>query len=445
MTRLLLAVDQVSLDYLYRHHQSFIYILSTNIDKHTPLSTLLEIYSKPVILISADSIVLPKFASRLQPHVARYWIYQTMIKDIIHPLYMHHYGHLVHKEEKITTTAADSSFASPYPYEPLILLTDTRDVVFQANLFALTRQKIHRLYTSSSSSVPSPTVTSLLEQPSMLFVAVEPAPRIFREEAWNVETASSCFSPPIIESLGSFPIICSGTTVGHLYALLKYLEAMLRITPLCVMNGLGSKFGIDQPLHIYLAHTAMLTTVLRSAGLDSSIMPEGIYNSRHHPSDRFIPSTYTLPEGILEAYHNLYANLTTLPSHFTIQDKPYQLLNSIAFELINNTQILVLPFRHEEGPICTMANVPHRLVPFVSGGNDPGGLVLPQRVSIDNSHRVKLNSQTLQNEPLAPPTPCALVHQYDRHGRLVKLYDVGFLGVDPNMRYCEMYNASDCY
>jgi hypothetical protein len=303
----------------------------------------------------------------------------------------------------------------PPPDEPLVLLTDTRDVVFQADLFAEARGQIEALGPSAA-SLP------------VLFVAAEPEGSTVGGEAWNTLTARSCFRPSIVDAMADLPILCSGTTLGTLSAVEAYLDTIVQSLPFCLGAGQPLRFGVDQPLHILVAHTAMLAAAVRAAGLEPSSWADA------HGGGRVAASAspaLPLPSGAVAAYARLYRSMTSLPASFATEEPAYRALNEGAAEL--GRRVVVLPLFSEDGPICTLALT-----------SSP--VLVPAPTGIPGGKFVGTGAAGAPDGDGAPPQrPCALVHQYDRHGHLIKLFDVAFLGVDPTTPYCEKDRPGVCY
>jgi hypothetical protein len=111
-----------------------------------------------------------------------------------------------------------------------VMMSDTRDVVFQANPFdGITSPKCH--------------------------FYLESAARTIGEDPTNSRWVKGCFSAAEAQALASHRICCSGITIGGTAAIAAYLEKMaarVHDTPFRVYRQIGH--GYDQAIHNYLVH-----------------------------------------------------------------------------------------------------------------------------------------------------------------------------------------------
>ncbi|OHT03867.1 hypothetical protein TRFO_01596 [Tritrichomonas foetus] len=120
-----------------------------------------------------------------------------------------------------------------------VLHTDTFDVIFQSDPFI-----------DNTNFLP-------LNQTNLLYFTFEPVS--IGESRWTAEWIAKCYGPNIVHKYKKKPVSCSGVTLGHAKAFLKYLDIMI-----------GKKhwktcFGdsLDQAHHNYILYHGDLN----SAGL----------------------------------------------------------------------------------------------------------------------------------------------------------------------------------
>jgi hypothetical protein len=358
---------------------------------------------------------LPRWSARLQPHAARYWAYADAVGRVA--------------QEHAAAVSAAAAAGTPAPREPMVLLTDLRDVVFQRDVFADARASI-------AAVLGGPPASGL----SVLLAAVESSTTSVGIERWNRQSLEIIFRPHVVSMLAPLPIICSGTTVGGVTAVRAYLDAMAAAMPFLSAAGSGMGwYGLDQPLHIFLLHSAMLATFAASTGAGTV---------GHAPAGTGLSSFAAaavgghLPIGLSDAYSRIYLNATR-DLRLTREVEPaYAALDRIAARLVpsrgmgggsggSSSDILVLPIRHEDGPICTFGVVPmsFRWVPGKGGETGVGsGLVAAEASGADG-----------------PPTACAVVHQYDRSVPLRKHFDVVLGLVGRDVPYCDAAARDRCW
>lgn len=119
-----------------------------------------------------------------------------------------------------------------------VMLTDVRDVIFQADPFARNT---------------GPGLRAFLEDESM---------RIGNSQA-NIQWITDLFGKEELERLGSLPISCSGTTIADAESMRRYLRAFIEVAFTVRSTRLN---GGDQGIHNYLVHGALkpTTTLLRN-------------------------------------------------------------------------------------------------------------------------------------------------------------------------------------
>jgi hypothetical protein len=260
-------------------------------------------------------------------------------------------------------------------------LTDVRDVVWQDDLFGRLRKRARAAGLRSN------------EEP--LFFAVEPFNGSVREEpGFNGRAAAACLPIAVQARFADLPIACAGTTGGSWAALEAYVLAMRPHVLFCA--GLGTKWpfaGIDQPMHMYLLFDLLM-------GRRGEVGWDRRYGALLGASS---------------------GRNVTAPLHPDRDGQPaYLLLRTAALRLlggdVGTARVVPLPLWHAEGEVCTLSLIPHANFP-------------PPR----DTGFSDITALGVQGGPL-----CALVHQYDRHWRLVKLVDVLYNGVDKDHLYVEI-------
>jgi hypothetical protein len=123
-----------------------------------------------------------------------------------------------------------------------VMLTDVRDVIFQADPFA---------------RETGPGLRAFLEDESM---------RIGNSQA-NIQWITELFGQEELERLGGFSISCSGTTIGDAESVRHYLRAFIEVAFSVRSTRLN---GGDQGIHNYLVHGALKpsTTLLRNGAAE---------------------------------------------------------------------------------------------------------------------------------------------------------------------------------
>lgn len=281
----------------------------------------------------------------------------------------------------------------------MALVTDVRDVLWQDDVFSRLRSL------ASSAGVRS----AAGEHP--LFFAVEPFNGTVKDEkTFNVPCAAECMPAEVQARFAHMPLSCAGTTGGSWAALQAYARVMQAHTLFCA--GLGKKFpfeGMDQPMHMY----ALYDTIL---GRQGEAGWEERYGRLFTPEAR---ASYPLhPRRDSEPAYAALANVSKqyFDGQGQRQGQGQEQEQGAAGGLERTpVRIIPVPVYHDEGAICTLSLIPWQTFspPRDNGFADiltrgkEGGLL------------------------------CALVHQYDRHARLVKLVDVKYAGLDPAVNYLD--------
>lgn len=129
-----------------------------------------------------------------------------------------------------------------------IFLTDLRDVCFQRNPFAEAQPKMLRFY---------------VEEPPFTVGACPNNSRWIRE----------FFGEEALREIGSFPIICSGTTLGDYDSIVDYLERFI----LTFRRALSiMRVGADQGIHNFLARTELASTITLCPNRESEVLTMGL-------------------------------------------------------------------------------------------------------------------------------------------------------------------------
>lgn len=328
----------------------------------------------------------PRFLThpRASLFVRRWWLYVGLMERI---------------------QALDDSAAG----EGMALLSDVRDVLWQDDVFrrlrAVSRAKGVGHDTSSGAWAHPPFPP---EEP--LFFAVEPFNGTVKDEpTFNVPCAAQCLPPPVMARFGHMPLSCAGTTAGSWSAVQRYIRAMQAHALFCAGPGKQYDFsGMDQPMHMYLLFDLILSR-------HPSAAQEG---EGGEVSDAQWAARYASLLGGEE-------QLGAYPLHPRREEEPaYAELRRVAVAQLEAQppsaahprglgRVVPLPAFHDDGEMCTVSLVPWEtfFAPSESGYGD-------------------VRSRGTAGGPV-----CALLHQYDRHARLVKLADVLYSGVDPSTRY----------
>jgi hypothetical protein len=113
-----------------------------------------------------------------------------------------------------------------------VFLTDTRDVIFQGNIF---------------DQIPDDGIHIFLEDSKYTC-----------SESFNHGIISACYGETIATLFHRKPIICCGTMLGDTRSMLQYLISMTSARSLDQVIAEGMEPGWDQACHIYLFHTYRL-------------------------------------------------------------------------------------------------------------------------------------------------------------------------------------------
>lgn len=130
-----------------------------------------------------------------------------------------------------------------------VFLTDVRDVVFQGNIF---------------STVSSPG----------LHVFSEDSKATCGNTDFNRYMLTVNYGEEVAEELKNHPVICSGTTLGTISSVIRYIQVLIEQRDLNkVMQGwMEGKFdmqntiGLDQGMHIYIVHKNLVENVIHENG-----------------------------------------------------------------------------------------------------------------------------------------------------------------------------------
>ena len=118
----------------------------------------------------------------------------------------------------------------------------------------------------------------------------------------------TAYGPDVVESLGAFPISCSGVTIGAAPAVLAYLTAM--VDELARLSRQPS--GIDQGVHNYALHSARVPDARLLGNGDGPVLTIGIMSSEDAEAlvsarvgDAYIVHQYDRHPGLWETFEPL--------------------------------------------------------------------------------------------------------------------------------------------
>ena len=150
-------------------------------------------------------------------------------------------------EDSAGTIAVLSDGCPDWSAAPLMLLTDTRDVLFQRDPFSSARKTIKAMQAEHSQTHHA---GDCLRPP--LFVVAEPSIYQLGSEGKNDALLMECFRSGLEPLWEGNPVICSGTTMGVFPAVEAYVEAMIAAMPIAAPGTPAT----DQSLHMALVYAA---------------------------------------------------------------------------------------------------------------------------------------------------------------------------------------------
>lgn len=112
-----------------------------------------------------------------------------------------------------------------------VMLTDTRDVVFQENPFSFRHHKICFFFEATNIRI--------------------------KDEDWNSMWILSAFGTDVLQKMGKRRISCFGTIIGPTTGVIRYLTVALKLLR-CVK--LGMLWGIEQGIHNYIIYQRKVTS-----------------------------------------------------------------------------------------------------------------------------------------------------------------------------------------
>lgn len=173
-----------------------------------------------------------------------------------------------------------------YQIDSRIMVTDGRDVFFQSNPFA---------------NLPKANAFD-----RTIFAYVEDAGTPLKKQNSNRLWISKSRGPDVLQEIGDFPVVCSGTTFGGHTAMETYLRAMVTSYD----ETLCQIYGCDQGHHNYLMRTGRLVKDSLGAvehveyfdqGASNALVNTlGVYSLKHRPSIRL--------HGVVDNTTNLILN-----------------------------------------------------------------------------------------------------------------------------------------
>ena len=124
-----------------------------------------------------------------------------------------------------------------------VLITDVRDVIFQADPFFGFKNGL-----------------MVFEEDARLPLA--------EEKMCNAPWVEETFGPEALSQIGRYPILCAGTTIGDVPSMIHYLTLFEKL--LCRVNKIAN--GGDQGIHNYLCRHIMKTKAVVSKNGDGPIL-----------------------------------------------------------------------------------------------------------------------------------------------------------------------------
>jgi len=113
-----------------------------------------------------------------------------------------------------------------------ILITDVTDVVFQENPFSIEKSK------------------------DFIIFSEEYEGEVIKENSFNNRWVSISLGEDALNTIGDYPIICAGTTLGSSKNILVYLKTMVMMMTESIEKSPSiAREGIDQGIHNYIART----------------------------------------------------------------------------------------------------------------------------------------------------------------------------------------------
>ena len=289
----------------------------------------------------------PKAWRRLYVNKARYFGYKQGM-DIVRRL-----------AAEAPPPSRDARGCADWAAAPLVLLTDTRDVVFQRDPFVTARALI------ATTAAAAATTTGRCALPPLLAVA-EPAAFLMGDDPKNDPNQAAIFRREADALWAGSPPLCSGTTLAAVPAMEAYVDAMVAGMPLAAPGSAAT----DQALHI-----ALIAVGAKLQRGEAEWPPGGGAGGGAHPTP--------LPLLSEDAYVRLYG---------------------IAAALAAAAHLLVVP--HEAGWVCTMSlfSLEHCWV-----FDEPAAGVVGAARGGDSSGPLPL----LLSPAVGAP-PCDVIHQWDR-------------------------------
>lgn len=396
----------------------------------------------------------------LSMQLARYWFYVDALEEL--------------SARYAAEAAAAAAAGTPAPRRwcaspPLVLLSDTRDVVFQRSPF----DDMRRLGAASTTSRSRPPLYAFSEPARYTNLgpatAAQAPPavddalwrRFLAGDAdaingdvmfWNTRVASSIARPAVWAPFARLPVLCSGTTAGALPALLAYARTVAAALPSILSGGQGYLVGADQPLHQLLLWTA-------AAAAEAAAQQK-------------VADGVTRDAGLCRQL----AALVDDTARLSAAEPYFRSLAALATSLADSVALTIVP--HEDGLVCTLGLFPTNQVataprlprgrPDTGGGGSNATTELAAATATvtaageaSSSDGVDGNVDAFYTAAVLPtdvvgsndddgagmtalpsplPLACAVVHQYDRHMSLWKWADVRWGGLDArNSRYCDIF------
>ena len=296
-----------------------------------------------VHLMPADMAAIPRIARKtgreLSMQLSRYWLYVQALEAIEHDIMKSNKSSssVFYGDDAVPAANSNTSLACPEQHHPLVLLADTRDVVFQRDPFADLRTRMAESHSidalfafaephfvrlggaeSSLTSSAAAVVDDDVWQHMRSARGAEDAAQ------WNTRVASGFLRPGAWAPLVHLPVLCSGTTAGSLSAVLAYARMMSAALSVTISGGQSYFVGADQPLHNLLLYHAAAQQIRRDAA-DADARRQAAADSVKHHQRRPIPPH--LERAIAAAGAKLDAFVATEVAYSALLRLPAQLLS----------------------------------------------------------------------------------------------------------------------
>jgi hypothetical protein len=127
-----------------------------------------------------------------------------------------------------------------------VMLSDTRDVVFQKDPFAFDFR-------------------------SSLCFFMEPEPTLIKDNDWNSIWIIAAAGTKVYQSISGNPISCFGTTLGPMDKVIEYLQMIKRLSSKAKIMF----WGIEQGMHNYIVHAKLIEGISCFSSEDGPVFTIG--------------------------------------------------------------------------------------------------------------------------------------------------------------------------